>query len=66
MSDVCSSPAPEAFVTFPPTTFYIDSAASANLNLTIVADTFWGLRNVRMVFQKCDSSCLNCGLNGCL
>ena len=64
MSDVCSSTAPEAFVTFPPTTFYTDS--STNLNLTIVADTFWGLRNVRMVYQKCDSNCMNCGANGCL
>ena len=64
ISDLCGTSAPEAFLTFPPTPFYQDT--NNNLNLTIIADTFWGIRDLRLVLQKCDSNCLNCGPSGCL
>jgi hypothetical protein len=65
MSNVCGGTSPETFTTFPPTQFYANTLTS-NVNLTIVANTQWGIRDFRIVYQVCDPSCLICGASTCL
>ena len=55
----------ESFSTYPPTAFFPHNKTD-NVNLTIVGDTFWGLRDLRVVYQVCEKSCLKCGVSGCL
>jgi hypothetical protein len=64
MSNLCGGADKESFVTFSPTAFYPHN--SSDLNLTLVGSSFWGVRDVRVVLEVCDSECLVCGSGGCL
>jgi hypothetical protein len=63
MSNICGGDLLESFTTFPPTQFYQNN--QTDLNLTLVADTAWGIRNLRIVYEVCDENCLTCGSSGC-
>ena len=63
MSNLCQGSALESFTTFTPTEFF--SHNSSAMNLTIIADTFWGLRDLRVVYRVCEASCLTCTSDGC-
>ncbi len=66
ISDLCGGSELEGFVTYPATIFYPHNSTS-NVNLTITSNAVnWGIRNLRLSYQVCDSSCLQCGPNGCL
>lgn len=65
ISNTCGGSALEAFVTYPATKFYPHSNLQ-NVNLTITSNaTNWGIRNLRVAYQICDSTCINCSPEGC-
>lgn len=54
-------------MTYPATKFY-NHTKNTNVNLTITSNaTNWGVRNIRLAFQVCDETCLNCSTTfGCI
>lgn len=65
VSDLCGSAEREGFVTYPATIFYPHNNTN-NVNLTITSNAInWGIRNVRLSYQVCDPTCLQCGPAGC-
>jgi hypothetical protein len=66
VSNLCGNVQKEAFVTYSATKFYAHSNSN-NVNLTITSNASnWGIRNMRLAFQVCDSTCLQCGQQGCV